>query len=67
MIDCTGSGDVDTSRVERADEQGCIAGASGRRLRVNPAWSNPTGTVRPGVRTHTCVSDNDQSAAWAAN
>lgn len=50
VIDCTGSGDVDTSRVERADEQGYIAGASGRRLRVNPAWSNPTGEWRVGCK-----------------
>ncbi|KAG2434097.1 hypothetical protein HXX76_007824 [Chlamydomonas incerta] len=50
IIDCTGSGDVDTSRVEKADADGCIAGASGRKLRLNPAWKNPTGEWRVGCK-----------------
>ncbi|RXI08399.1 hypothetical protein DVH24_022543 [Malus domestica] len=28
VLDCTGSGDVDTSRVVKADDDGCICGAS---------------------------------------
>eukprot|EP00198_Chlamydomonas_reinhardtii_P006605 XP_001695941.1 predicted protein [Chlamydomonas reinhardtii] len=50
IIDCTGSGDVDTSRVEKADVDGCIAGASGRKLRLNPDWKNPTGEWRVGCK-----------------
>lgn len=29
IIDCTGSGDIDTSKVVKADSNGFIAGASG--------------------------------------
>ena len=42
------SGDVDTSTVVKADAQGCITGLHGRRLRINPAWPNPTGGCRGG-------------------
>ncbi|KAG2453913.1 hypothetical protein HYH02_002116 [Chlamydomonas schloesseri] len=50
IIDCTGSGDVDTSRVEKADADGCIAGASGRKLQLNSGWKNPTGEWRVGCK-----------------
>jgi tripeptidyl-peptidase-2 len=50
IIDCTGSGDVDTSTVVTADEAGCIQGASGRKLAVNAEWSNPSGQWRVGCR-----------------
>nr|AND01131.1 hypothetical protein [Linum usitatissimum] len=30
VIDCTGSGDIDTSKVVKADADGCIRGASGQ-------------------------------------
>lgn len=50
VIDCTGSGDIDTSKVVKADEQGLIPGASGRPLRVNPDWVNPSGEWRVGCR-----------------
>uniref|UniRef100_A0A0E0K3A0 tripeptidyl-peptidase II n=1 Tax=Oryza punctata TaxID=4537 RepID=A0A0E0K3A0_ORYPU len=42
IIDCTGSGDVDTSKVVRADDDGSIVGASGTRLIINPSWKNPS-------------------------
>ncbi|QHO33360.1 Tripeptidyl-peptidase [Arachis hypogaea] len=29
VIDCSGSGDVNTSKVVKADADGCICGASG--------------------------------------
>jgi len=29
VVDCTGSGDIDTSKVVTADEDGCITGGSG--------------------------------------
>ncbi|KAF0915843.1 hypothetical protein E2562_039168 [Oryza meyeriana var. granulata] len=42
VIDCTGSGDVDTSKVVKADDDGSIVGASGTRLIINPSWKNPS-------------------------
>ncbi|WOL10116.1 tripeptidyl-peptidase 2 [Canna indica] len=42
ILDCTGSGDVDTSKVVKADDDGCILGASGTKLAVNPSWKNPS-------------------------
>ncbi|KAK3154839.1 hypothetical protein QOZ80_2BG0195730 [Eleusine coracana subsp. coracana] len=42
VIDCTGSGDVDTSKVVKADADGAIVGASGTRLVVNSLWKNPS-------------------------
>nr|CAB3450616.1 unnamed protein product [Digitaria exilis] len=42
VIDCTGSGDVDTSKVVKADADGAIVGASGARLVVNSSWKNPS-------------------------
>ncbi|GIL86265.1 hypothetical protein Vretifemale_14673 [Volvox reticuliferus] len=50
VIDCTGSGDVDTSRVEKADADGSVTGASGRKLKLNPAWSNPSGEWHVGCK-----------------
>lgn len=34
---------MDTSRVVKADERGCIEGLYGNKLHVNPEWSNPSG------------------------
>ncbi|KAG0495292.1 hypothetical protein HPP92_006286 [Vanilla planifolia] len=42
ILDCTGSGDVDTSKVVKVDADGYIAGASGARLLINPSWRNPS-------------------------
>nr|XP_010918543.1 tripeptidyl-peptidase 2 [Elaeis guineensis] len=42
ILDCTGSGDVDTSKVVKVDIDGCIVGASGRKLALNPSWKNPS-------------------------
>lgn len=50
VIDCTGSGDIDTSKVVKADENGCIIGASGSSLAVNPSWQNPTGEWHVGCK-----------------
>ncbi|CAI7931005.1 unnamed protein product, partial [Closterium sp. NIES-54] len=50
VVDCTGSGDVDMSTVVKADKDGYITGASGARLQVNSAWSNPSGEWRVGVK-----------------
>jgi len=37
VLDGTGSGDVDMSKVVRADEEGCIMGVFGNKLHVNTA------------------------------
>ncbi|XP_010449151.1 PREDICTED: tripeptidyl-peptidase 2 [Camelina sativa] len=50
VIDCTGSGDIDTSTVVKADEDGHIRGASGVPLVVNSSWKNPTGEWRVGCK-----------------
>uniref|UniRef100_M8AQP4 tripeptidyl-peptidase II n=1 Tax=Aegilops tauschii TaxID=37682 RepID=M8AQP4_AEGTA len=46
----TGSGDVDTSKVVKADADGAIVGASGARLSVNPSWKNPSQEWRVGCK-----------------
>ncbi|KMT16382.1 hypothetical protein BVRB_3g055270 [Beta vulgaris subsp. vulgaris] len=50
VLDCTGSGDVDTSTVVKADEDGCICGASGAQLVVNSSWKNPSGEWHVGCK-----------------
>ncbi|XP_074561420.1 tripeptidyl-peptidase 2-like [Curcuma longa] len=50
ILDCTGSGDVDTSNVVKADADGSFVGASGRRLVVNPSWKNPSQEWHVGAR-----------------
>ncbi len=62
LIDCSGSGDVDTSTVVKAlagddtEANGgggggvAVQGLSGRKLRLNSAWQNPTGKWHVGVK-----------------
>ncbi|XP_073032784.1 LOW QUALITY PROTEIN: tripeptidyl-peptidase 2 [Primulina eburnea] len=50
IIDCTGSGDVDTSTVVKADDDGCIRGTSGASLVVNSSWKNPSGEWHIGCK-----------------
>ncbi|KAB1210686.1 Tripeptidyl-peptidase 2 [Morella rubra] len=50
ILDCTGSGDVDTSKVVKADAEGCICGASGATLVVNSLWKNPSGDWHVGSK-----------------
>ncbi|XAR53659.1 Tripeptidyl-peptidase II [Bertholletia excelsa] len=50
VIDCTGSGDIDTSNVVKADADGCIRGASGATLIVNSSWKNPSGEWHVGYK-----------------
>lgn len=45
VVDCTGSGDVDMSKVVKADDESCVPGVFGDKLRVNPAWKNPSGEL----------------------
>ncbi len=42
VVDCTGSGDVDTSTVQEAAD-GHLKGLYGRKLKLNPTWENPEG------------------------
>ncbi|KAI9384993.1 hypothetical protein POPTR_012G142200v4 [Populus trichocarpa] len=50
VIDCTGSGDIDTSKVVKADANGCIQGALGASLVVNSSWKNPSGEWHVGYK-----------------
>ncbi|PHT87253.1 hypothetical protein T459_09359 [Capsicum annuum] len=50
VLDCTGSGDVDTSTVVKADEDGRIPGASGASLVINSSWKNPSGEWHVGCK-----------------
>ncbi|XP_057988709.1 tripeptidyl-peptidase 2 isoform X2 [Hevea brasiliensis] len=50
VIDCTGSGDIDTSKVVKANADGCIRGASGAPLVVNSSWKNPSGEWHVGYK-----------------
>ncbi|XLT71668.1 hypothetical protein HN873_028094, partial [Arachis hypogaea] len=50
VIDCSGSGDVNTSKVVKADADGCICGASGASLIINTSWKNPSGEWHIGYK-----------------
>ncbi|XP_077225985.1 tripeptidyl peptidase ii [Tasmannia lanceolata] len=50
ILDCTGSGDIDTSKVVKADADGNIIGGSGAQLVINPLWKNPTGEWHVGYK-----------------
>lgn len=46
----TGSGDVAMHGPVEADCNGHLKGMSGRTIIINPAWKNPTGKFRVGVK-----------------
>ncbi|CEJ03744.1 hypothetical protein RMCBS344292_17722 [Rhizopus microsporus] len=53
IVDCTGGGDVDTSKkVKPTVEDGVstIQGLSGRKLILDNSWNNPSGEYRVGVK-----------------
>ncbi|KAG8381312.1 hypothetical protein BUALT_Bualt06G0109300 [Buddleja alternifolia] len=50
VIDCTGSGDIDTSTVVKADDDGRILGTSGNSFVVNSSWKNPSGEWHVGYK-----------------
>ncbi|XP_046674553.1 tripeptidyl-peptidase 2-like [Homalodisca vitripennis] len=47
--DCSGAGDVDTSTVQQSVD-GELQGITGRKLKVPPAWKNPTGNYYLGIK-----------------
>jgi tripeptidyl-peptidase II len=49
VVDCTGSGDVNTSKVVTADENGYIESLLGNKLKLNSEWKNPSGEWRVGA------------------
>ena len=53
-IDCTGSGDVDTTTIVAATECEAgvktISGLSGREIKLNSTWENPSGEWRVGIK-----------------
>lgn len=49
IVDATGSGDVDMSKVVKPVD-GKVTGLSGRELTLNPKWKNPSGEVRIGMK-----------------
>jgi tripeptidyl-peptidase-2 len=49
IVDATGSGDVDTSKVVKP-ENGKVTGLSGRTLTLDPKWKIPSGEIRVGMK-----------------
>ena len=45
ILDCTGSGDIDTSHVVKANDEGSIIGHFDTTLKLNPEWQNPSGQL----------------------
>mmetsp|Transcript_19090 Transcript_19090/g.31942 ORF Transcript_19090/g.31942 Transcript_19090/m.31942 type:complete len:1345 (-) Transcript_19090:227-4261(-) len=50
IIDCTGSGDVTMHGPVEVDGEGHLKGKSGRKIIINPAWTNPTGKYHVGIK-----------------
>ncbi|MBI1313495.1 S8 family serine peptidase [bacterium] len=49
IVDATGSGDVDTSKVVKPEDSK-VTGLSGRTLTLDPNWKIPSGEVRIGMK-----------------
>lgn len=49
LIDATGDGDVDMQEI-RESREGILVGLTGRKLTIDPNWTNPTGKFRVGIK-----------------
>jgi len=49
MIDGTGSGDVVTTTIRKAEAH-ALEGLSGRKLKIDPDWNNPSGDYHLGIK-----------------
>ncbi len=49
MVDGTGSGDVEMAKVAKP-ENDTLEGLTGRTLKIDPAWENPSGEFRLGIK-----------------
>lgn len=53
LVDCSGSGDIDTTTFAEVVDEGEIlttTGLSGRKLKISKEWSNPDGKWRLGLK-----------------
>jgi tripeptidyl-peptidase-2 len=50
IIDCTGSGDVKLGDLTDASSDGKLTSLSGRVIKINPNWKNPTNKYRIGIK-----------------
>ena len=58
VVDCTGSGDVSMKKVKPSGDLE-LPGATGRTLKLNPEWNNPSGTWYVGKKSLYSVSDHN--------
>ncbi|KAJ2386293.1 hypothetical protein GGI05_004427, partial [Coemansia sp. RSA 2603] len=61
FIDCTGSGDVLLGPPQKCSDEKPLelTGVSGRILRLNPSWTNPSGEWRIGSKWFYDIAPND--------
>lgn len=50
IVDCTGSNDIIMAPPAKVQDDGTLKGLTGRTLRFNPTWKNPSGTYRLGLK-----------------
>lgn len=50
VVEASGSGDVAMRTTIKPCADGTITGLTGRTLRLNPKWTNPTGEFRIGIK-----------------
>ena len=61
IIDCTGSGDIDTSKIVSATDEGIIEGYFGKKMKVNSSWDNPSGIPQTSSQPSLPTSRSGQS------
>ncbi|KAJ1730195.1 hypothetical protein LPJ61_003141 [Coemansia biformis] len=63
FVDCTGSGDVVLGHPQSCPTDALeLRAVSGRMLRLNPAWRNPTGEWRVGAKRFYDIAPPDAAA-----